>query len=369
MAKGVEDTAFYRYARLLALCDVGGDPSRFSIGVDAFHAGNAARAERFPLHLLVQPDARHEALGRRARADRRAGGDGGRVGGARAPLARAVRAAARGRRARRDRGVHDLPDARRRLADRARAALRVHVQGDARGQAQHELGRAGRRLGGARARPTAAGSTSTPAFRADFEPFAAARRRRGRAARAAPDGAQADRARACPTSTRATSWWRSRSSTPTTAARSTGRARRALLGAPPTDPDTRKLWLIRELLALRARRPDAFARRLHAARGGPRRGRVPARRGRRGRAAGSRRRGRLHAAAGRLGTGARPVDRGDHGARAGLSAGRTVTRSRSTSLLAKPLRFQGGSTGWTFPAASVAREQITWLPGAGESQA
>ena len=31
MAKGVEDTAFYRYARLLALNDVGGDPSRFSL--------------------------------------------------------------------------------------------------------------------------------------------------------------------------------------------------------------------------------------------------------------------------------------------------------------------------------------------------
>ena len=35
VAKGVEDTAFYRYARLLALCDVGGDPGRFGIGVDA----------------------------------------------------------------------------------------------------------------------------------------------------------------------------------------------------------------------------------------------------------------------------------------------------------------------------------------------
>ncbi|MET0817651.1 MAG: alpha-amylase family glycosyl hydrolase, partial [Solirubrobacteraceae bacterium] len=53
MAKGVEDTAFYRYARLLALCDVGGDPSRFSIDVATFHAGNAARAERFPRHLLT----------------------------------------------------------------------------------------------------------------------------------------------------------------------------------------------------------------------------------------------------------------------------------------------------------------------------
>jgi (1->4)-alpha-D-glucan 1-alpha-D-glucosylmutase len=53
MAKGVEDTAFYRYARLLALNDVGGDPSRFGIGVDAFHAANLERAERFPNNLLI----------------------------------------------------------------------------------------------------------------------------------------------------------------------------------------------------------------------------------------------------------------------------------------------------------------------------
>ena len=50
MAKGVEDTAFYRYVRLLALNDVGGDPGRFSISVDQFHAANAARS---PLNLLV----------------------------------------------------------------------------------------------------------------------------------------------------------------------------------------------------------------------------------------------------------------------------------------------------------------------------
>jgi (1->4)-alpha-D-glucan 1-alpha-D-glucosylmutase len=53
MAKGVEDTAFYRYARLLALNDVGGDPSRFGIDVDTFHAANAERAARFPLNLLT----------------------------------------------------------------------------------------------------------------------------------------------------------------------------------------------------------------------------------------------------------------------------------------------------------------------------
>jgi (1->4)-alpha-D-glucan 1-alpha-D-glucosylmutase len=53
MAKGVEDTAFYRYVRLLALNDVGGDPSRFGIGVERFHEANLVRAKRFPENLLV----------------------------------------------------------------------------------------------------------------------------------------------------------------------------------------------------------------------------------------------------------------------------------------------------------------------------
>ncbi len=53
MAKGVEDTAFYRYGRLLALNDVGGDPSRFSIDAGRFHAGCMERCERFPLSLLT----------------------------------------------------------------------------------------------------------------------------------------------------------------------------------------------------------------------------------------------------------------------------------------------------------------------------
>ncbi len=52
-AKGIEDTAFYRYVRLLALNDVGGDPGRWGVSVDDFHAGNAERARRFPENLLV----------------------------------------------------------------------------------------------------------------------------------------------------------------------------------------------------------------------------------------------------------------------------------------------------------------------------
>ena len=52
-AKGVEDTAFYRHLRLLALNEVGGDPGRFGLSIDDFHAINVVRAERFPRGLLV----------------------------------------------------------------------------------------------------------------------------------------------------------------------------------------------------------------------------------------------------------------------------------------------------------------------------
>ena len=52
-AKGVEDTAFYRYCRLISLNDVGGDPSRFGIDVGWFHASCVERLERFPLNLLT----------------------------------------------------------------------------------------------------------------------------------------------------------------------------------------------------------------------------------------------------------------------------------------------------------------------------
>jgi (1->4)-alpha-D-glucan 1-alpha-D-glucosylmutase len=53
MAKGVEDTAFYRYFRLVALNEVGGDPGRFSLSADAFHETSLERHERHPLQLLA----------------------------------------------------------------------------------------------------------------------------------------------------------------------------------------------------------------------------------------------------------------------------------------------------------------------------
>ena len=53
MAKGVEDTVFYRYTRLAAHNEVGGDPSRWSRTPDEMHAANAERARRFPRGLLA----------------------------------------------------------------------------------------------------------------------------------------------------------------------------------------------------------------------------------------------------------------------------------------------------------------------------
>jgi (1->4)-alpha-D-glucan 1-alpha-D-glucosylmutase len=53
MAKGVEDTAFYRFFRLTALNEVGGNPDRFSLPVDEFHRANLERQAHFPLHLLA----------------------------------------------------------------------------------------------------------------------------------------------------------------------------------------------------------------------------------------------------------------------------------------------------------------------------
>jgi (1->4)-alpha-D-glucan 1-alpha-D-glucosylmutase len=53
MAKGVEDTAFYRYFRLTALNEVGGDPGRFSLDPASFHEAVRRRSERHPRWLLA----------------------------------------------------------------------------------------------------------------------------------------------------------------------------------------------------------------------------------------------------------------------------------------------------------------------------
>lgn len=52
MAKGMEDTAFYSYNRLVSLNEVGGDPARFGVSLAAFHHANQERERRWPFTLL-----------------------------------------------------------------------------------------------------------------------------------------------------------------------------------------------------------------------------------------------------------------------------------------------------------------------------
>jgi (1->4)-alpha-D-glucan 1-alpha-D-glucosylmutase len=53
VAKGDEDTALYRYHRLVALNEVGGDPRRFGLSLRAFHAAAQDRARHWPFTLIA----------------------------------------------------------------------------------------------------------------------------------------------------------------------------------------------------------------------------------------------------------------------------------------------------------------------------
>lgn len=53
MAKGVEDTAFYIFNRLVSLNEVGGDPDRFGTTVAAFHQQNVERETNWPHSMLT----------------------------------------------------------------------------------------------------------------------------------------------------------------------------------------------------------------------------------------------------------------------------------------------------------------------------
>jgi (1->4)-alpha-D-glucan 1-alpha-D-glucosylmutase len=52
-AKGIEDTALYRYNRLLSLNEVGGEPSNYGGGVRAFHADSGYRVRHWPHEMLA----------------------------------------------------------------------------------------------------------------------------------------------------------------------------------------------------------------------------------------------------------------------------------------------------------------------------
>ena len=53
MAKGVEDTAFYRYNRRVSLNEVGGNPAQFGSTIDEFHQANQERLSHWPDSMLA----------------------------------------------------------------------------------------------------------------------------------------------------------------------------------------------------------------------------------------------------------------------------------------------------------------------------
>lgn len=67
MAKSLEDTLFYRYGRLIALNEVGGDPGHFGLSPEAFHEANADRARHWP-HAMIATATHDTKRGEDARA-------------------------------------------------------------------------------------------------------------------------------------------------------------------------------------------------------------------------------------------------------------------------------------------------------------
>ena len=67
MAKSLEDTTFYRYHRLLALNEVGGDPAAKALSVDGFHAMMQTRAREWP-HGMTATATHDTKRGEDARA-------------------------------------------------------------------------------------------------------------------------------------------------------------------------------------------------------------------------------------------------------------------------------------------------------------
>jgi (1->4)-alpha-D-glucan 1-alpha-D-glucosylmutase len=59
-AKGVEDTAFYRYLRLVSLNEVGGNPGAFGVSVEQFHTWCETTQARWPATLLATATHDHK---------------------------------------------------------------------------------------------------------------------------------------------------------------------------------------------------------------------------------------------------------------------------------------------------------------------
>ena len=92
-AKGLEDTAFFRYNPLLSLCEVGSDVERFGRTVEEFHRVERQAPQPVSLRDDGNGHARHQTWRGYPRANQRAVGDARRMG-ARGPALDAAESAA-----------------------------------------------------------------------------------------------------------------------------------------------------------------------------------------------------------------------------------------------------------------------------------
>ena len=238
MAKGIEDTAFYVYNRLVSLNEVGGEPGRFGVQPDGVARLQPERQAQLAAMRCRPFDPRHQAQRGRARPHQRPVRDARGVEGRRRPMEPAQRAAPRPgatstSRPRRQRGIPALPDAARRLAARTRrprnAPTFVERIQEFMLKALHEA-----KVHTSWINPNAEYDEAVTRVRRPHPRRGRQRRVPGRLPRlpaegrrlrhlqlAVADAAEARLARACRTCTRARSCGTSAWSTPTTAGRST----------------------------------------------------------------------------------------------------------------------------------------------------
>ena len=246
MAKGIEDTAFYRWHRQVGLNEVGGDPDLLDERLPraAARAGRSHQQQHWPLGmttLSTHDTKRSEDVRARLLA---VAGDAESWQRCSEEFAAAAAASAASTRPTAHlvwqtlAGVGD---------DRRRAAQGLPRQGDARVQAAHLLARLRPGVRGPRARPGRRRQRRRPArARWSAPPSTTTRRRSGPLVLGA-EAAPADPARRARTPTRAASSSTSRWSTPTTAARSTTTSaapgsRTLRDGRRPATSTTRSCW-------------------------------------------------------------------------------------------------------------------------------
>ncbi len=135
MAKGVEDTTYYRYARFIALNEVGGNPDQFGIAPAEFHQLQQARQAGQP-DSMTGLSTHDTKRGEDVRARLAVLSEIGERWTAFAEQFLAATACAQCR-------VRLLPgpDRGRRRPDRAGPDARVRGEGDARGKRRHQLDR------------------------------------------------------------------------------------------------------------------------------------------------------------------------------------------------------------------------------------